>query len=109
MAAGGFSINVAGSDLAADPDTAVAASVTTTDVAGNSTTASDTQAYAVDTVAPVASIVVAAITADNIVNAAEAGGPVAVTGTVGGDVQTGDTVSLVVNGVTYTGATVSTA
>jgi hypothetical protein len=35
---------------------------------------------------------------------AEAGGTVAVTGTVGGDVQAGDTVTLLVNGVTYTGA-----
>ena len=45
-----------------------------------------------------------AITADNIVNAAEAGGTVAVTGTVGGDVQVGDTVTLTVNGnSSYTG------
>ena len=40
---------------------------------------------------------------DNIVNAAEAGGTVAITGTVGGDVQVGDTVTLTVNGITYTG------
>ena len=67
-----FSIDVAGSDLAAD--TNVHASVTTTDAAGNATTATDDQAYTVDTVAPVASITLDAITADNIVNAAEAGG-----------------------------------
>ena len=79
-----FSIDVAGSDLAAD--TNVHASVTTTDAAGNATTATDDQAYTVDTVAPVASITLDAITADNIVNAAEAAGTVAVTGTVGGDV-----------------------
>ena len=46
-----------------------------------------------------ASITLDAITADNIVNAAEAGGTVAVTGTVGGDVQDGDTVTLTVNGI----------
>ena len=69
---GVFSIDVAGSDLAAD--TNVHASVTTTDAAGNATTATDDQAYTVDTVAPVASITLDAITADNIVNAAEAGG-----------------------------------
>ena len=34
-----------------------------------------------------ATITINAITADNILNAAEAGGNVAVTGTVGGDVQ----------------------
>ena len=79
-----FSIDVAGSDLAAD--TNVHASVTATDAAGNTGTATDDQAYTVDTVAPVASIIVDAITADNIVNAAEAAGTVAVTGTVGGDV-----------------------
>ena len=60
--------------------------MTTTDAAGNTATATDDQAYTVDTVAPVASITLDAITADNIVNAAEAGGTVAVTGTVGGDV-----------------------
>ena len=67
-----FSIDVAGSDLAAD--TNVHASVTATDAAGNATTATDDQAYTVDTVAPAASITLDAITADNIVNAAEAGG-----------------------------------
>ena len=77
---------------------------TTTDAAGNTATATDDQAYTVDTVAPVASITLDAITADNIVNAAEAGGTVAVTGTVGGDVQVGDTVTLTVNGnSSYTG------
>ena len=99
-----FSIDVAGSDLLADPDLTVDASVTTTDAAGNTTTATDDQAYTVDTVAPVASIILDAITADNIVNAAEAAGTVAVTGTVGGDVQVGDTVTLTVNGnSSYTG------
>ena len=38
-----------------------------------------------------------------MINAAEAGGTVAITGTVGGDAQVGDTVTLMVNGVTYTG------
>ena len=97
-----FSIDVAGSDLALD--TNVHASVTTTDAAGNATTATDDQAYTVDTVAPVASITLDAITADNVVNAAEAGGTVAITGAVGGDVQVGDTVTLTVNGnSSYTG------
>ena len=97
-----FSIDVAGSDLAAD--TNVHASVNATDAAGNTATATDDQAYTVDTVAPVASITLDAITADNVVNAAEAAGTVAVTGTVGGDVQVGDTVTLTVNGnSSYTG------
>ena len=53
---------------------------------------------AVDTTARRPRITIDAITADNVVNAAEAGGTVAVTGTVGGDVQAGDTVTLTVNG-----------
>ena len=80
------------------------ASVKATDAAGNTGTATDDQAYTVDTVAPVASITLDAITADNIVNAVEAGGTVAMSGTVGGDVQVGDTVTLTVNGnSSYTG------
>ena len=87
---GVFSIDVAGSDLVADPNLTVDASVTTTDAAGNATTATADQAYTVDTVAPVASITLDAITGDNIINAAEAGAAVAVTGTVGGDVADSD-------------------
>ena len=98
-----FSIDVAGSDLAADADHTVDASVSTTDAAGNSTTATATHLYSVDTTIS-ASIAVDAITTDNVLNAAEAGGTVAVTGTVGGDVQSGDTVTLTVNGTAYTGA-----
>ena len=80
------------------------ASVTATDAAGNATTATDDQAYTVDTVAPVASIILDAITGDNIVNAAEAvDTTVAVTGTVGGDVADSDIITLTVNGVAYTG------
>src|SRR6185369_17024529 len=84
-----FSIAVAGSDLVADADTTVDASVTTTDAAGNSTTATDTQLYSVDTVAPAASIAINAITADNVVNIAESGGNVAVTRTVNGNAYSG--------------------
>lgn len=43
------------------------------------------------------------ITADNIVNAAEAAGEINVAGTVGGDAGYGDTVSLTVNGADYSG------
>ncbi|MGN5140420.1 Ig-like domain-containing protein [Aeromonas caviae] len=47
-----FSINVPGSDLVADGDKVIDAKVTTTDAAGNSTTATDTEGYSVDTLAP---------------------------------------------------------
>src|SRR5262249_41104233 len=98
-----FSINVAGSDLAAS--TFVAASITSTDAAGNVGTATDSTTYTVDVTAPVPTITLASnITADDVINAAEAGGNVAVTGTVGGDAQVGDIVTLTVNGHNYTGA-----
>jgi hypothetical protein len=104
LAGNTFAIDVPGTDLAADPDQTIAASVTTTDAAGNTTTAGDTETYTVDTTPPAASITLDPnITPDDIVNAAEAGAPVNITGTVGGDVKVGDTVSLTVNGVVYTG------
>ncbi|PKA99303.1 VCBS repeat-containing protein [Flavobacteriaceae bacterium MAR_2009_75] len=101
--AGDFSIDVPGSKLAADADTTVDGSVTTTDAAGNEGTATDTQTYTVDTTAPVPVLEIDDITADNILNAAEAGADVAVTGTVSGDFNTGDTVTLTVDGTNYTG------
>jgi len=58
-----------------------------------------------DTTPPAPTITLDAnITADDVINAAEAAGTIAVTGTVGGDAQVGDTVTLTVNGATYTGA-----
>ena len=56
-----------------------------------------------DVTAPVVSLVIDPVTADNVVNAVEAGGPVSVTGTVSGEFVAGDTVTLTVNGTTYTG------
>jgi ribosomal protein L21E len=102
-AGGIFRISVKGSDLAADTDHALAASITTADDAGNVATATATWAYAIDTVAPVPALVINAITGDNLLNAAEAGGVVQVTGTVSGEFTAGDTVSLTVNGVLSTG------
>ncbi|WP_162522674.1 hypothetical protein, partial [Psychrobacter sanguinis] len=49
---GSFSIDVAGSDLAADADTVVDASIVATDPAGNTGTITTTHKYGVDTVAP---------------------------------------------------------
>ncbi len=102
-AAGDYSIDVPGSKLAADADTTVDGSVTTTDTAGNSGTATDTQLYSVDATLPIPVLDIDDITADNILNAAEAGADVAVTGTVSGDFNDGDTVTLTVDGTDYTG------
>ncbi|WP_325770798.1 Ig-like domain-containing protein, partial [Aeromonas caviae] len=60
-----FSINVPGSDLVADGDKVIDATVTTTDAAGNSTTAADTEGYSVDTQAPNAPTVVIVDDANN--------------------------------------------
>ncbi|WP_289042566.1 Ig-like domain-containing protein, partial [uncultured Zobellia sp.] len=49
--AGAYSISIPGSELAADGDTTVDGSVTTTDTAGNVGTATDSQVYSVDTTA----------------------------------------------------------
>ncbi|MFC7298174.1 Calx-beta domain-containing protein [Herminiimonas aquatilis] len=80
------------------------ASVTTTDAAGNSATATDTEGYTVDVTPPVPTITLSSnITADDVINATEAGQTIAITGSVGGDAKVGDTVTLIVNGHTYIG------
>ncbi|MCW2311561.1 hypothetical protein M2244_001294 [Rhodoferax antarcticus] len=99
-----FSIEVPGADLVADPDKTIQASVSTTDAAGNTASASDTEGYQVDTAPPVPTITLGAnITADDIINQAEAGQNIPITGVVAGDAKVGDTVTLTVNGKTFTG------
>ncbi|TXY57256.1 Ig-like domain-containing protein, partial [Vibrio cholerae] len=101
---GRFTILVAGSDLAADADQTIDASVTSTDAAGNSTTATDSEGYEVDTVAPELGIKLDTnITADDIINAEEAGQQIPVSGTVTGEFNKGDIVTLTVNNTKYTG------
>ncbi|MEI7232128.1 Ig-like domain-containing protein, partial [Pectobacterium carotovorum] len=94
-----WSVNVPGSVLAANSD--VSATVTTRDTAGNVTTANTSHAYGVDTVAPVASISVDNVTSDNVINAAESGQTIAVTGKVDNDVKAGDAVTVKVGTETY--------
>ncbi|KHS76586.1 hemagglutinin, partial [Pectobacterium brasiliense] len=94
-----WSVNVPGSVLAANGD--ISASVTTRDTAGNVTTANTSHAYGVDTVAPVASISIDNVTSDNVINAAESGQTIAVTGQVGNEVKAGDAVTVKVGTETY--------
>ncbi|WP_235319710.1 retention module-containing protein [Pectobacterium fontis] len=94
-----WSVNVPGSVLAANAD--VSASVTTRDAAGNVTTANASHAYGVDTIAPAASISIDDVTSDNVINAAESGQTIAVTGKVGNDVNAGDAVTVTVGTETY--------
>src|SRR5690606_1269932 len=77
---------------------------TTTDAAGNTTTATASHGYSVDTDAPELAVSVDSITADNVINAADSGDAVNGTGAVTGEYNEGDTVTLMVNGVEYTGA-----
>jgi len=105
QAGGRFSVNVPGADLAADPDRIVDAKVTTTDAAGNTATALDTQNYTVNTNPPAISISLDAnVAGDGIVNLAEStAAAIPVTGTVSGAFNVGDTVTVTVNGKNFTG------
>ncbi|KJZ09957.1 hypothetical protein TW85_20830, partial [Marinomonas sp. S3726] len=98
---GAFAISVPGSVLSADSDTTVDASVVVTNGIGQEGTADSTEKYFVDTSAR-ATIRVDSITSDDIINASESQSTVSVTGRVGFDAQAGDTVTLEVNGTTYT-------
>ncbi|MFD1382581.1 retention module-containing protein, partial [Rhodanobacter aciditrophus] len=100
---GGFSISVAGSDLANDADAIVDGSVQVSNSAGQTGQASSSQSYAVDVTATAGTVTVDDITSDDVINASEAAGTVTVTGTAtGGDIAEGDTVTLEINGNIYT-------
>ena len=92
---------MAGSDLAAD--TAFTITATGTDDAGNPITAQVDSTHSVDLVGTGA-ITVDNITADDVLNAAEEGGTVDLTGTAAGELAAGDLVSVTINGTVYNGA-----
>ncbi|WP_253275140.1 retention module-containing protein, partial [Pectobacterium brasiliense] len=94
-----WSVNVPGTVLAVNSD--ISATVTIRDTAGNITTANTNHTYGVDTVAPVASIAIDNVTSDNVINAAESGQTIAVTGKVGNEVKAGDAVTVKVGTETY--------
>ncbi len=103
---GRFSIPVPGSELVSNPAAVIEASVSHVDPAGNAATVSTTVGYTVDTSA-IATISLDPVTGDNIINVTEAAGSISLTGVVGGDAAPGDTVTLVVNGKSYTGTVAS--
>ncbi|HDZ04246.1 Ig-like domain-containing protein, partial [Maribacter sp.] len=80
---------------ALDPTETITADVN--NVAGN-TAVQATRDIQHDAIAPIPVLEIDDITVDNILNATEAGADVAVTGTVSGDFNTGDTVTLTVDG-----------
>ncbi|MBN3072846.1 retention module-containing protein, partial [Pectobacterium brasiliense] len=59
------------------------------------------EAITVDTLPPVASIVIDNVTSDNVINATESGQTIAVTGQVGNEVNAGDAVTVTVGAETY--------
>ena len=80
----------------------ITASVSATDAVGNTGTGSTSKHVDVDLKAD-AGVTVDNITADNVLNAQETGRPtIAVSGSVSGDVNAGENVTLKVNGQTYT-------
>ena len=95
-----FSIPVSGMDLASD--TGFDVTVEGKGVAGFPFRVGTTSTHTVDLVAG-STITVDSVTADDIVNSAEAAGVIPISGKVGGDATAGDVVRLTVNGSDYAG------
>ncbi|QYJ79128.1 Ig-like domain-containing protein [Shewanella acanthi] len=103
----GFSVDVDASALVGATTDSITASVTATDTAGNSATATDTETYGVDTdISASIDLNPIVVGGDNVINQAESSGKVTLSGTVGGDVQLGDTVTLSLDGQTLITTTV---
>ena len=94
---GSWSVNVPAADLATLPDGAANVQASVSSASGNS--ASATHAYSVDASAP--TLTINTIASDDILNAAEAGSPLTISGT--STAETGQTVAVTLNGATYTG------
>ncbi|MBJ8483788.1 Ig-like domain-containing protein, partial [Acinetobacter vivianii] len=86
-ATGNWTADVAGSDLKADSDTTIDATVTFKDAAGNSSTVTDTQSYTVDVTAPAVPEIDPINGTDPIKGTAEPGSTVTVTFPDGSTVQ----------------------
>ncbi|NAG22912.1 Ig-like domain-containing protein, partial [Escherichia coli] len=94
---GSWTTSIPAADLAAlrDGDATVQASVSTI----NGNTASATHAYSVDATAP--TLTINTIATDDILNAAEVGNPLTISGS--STAEAGQTVTVTLNGVTYSG------
>lgn len=97
QADGSWSINIPAADLATLPEGAANVQASVSSASGNS--ASATHAYSVDASAP--TLTINTIASDDILNAAEAGSPLTISGT--STAETGQTVTVTLNGATYTG------
>ncbi|MDL4620142.1 Ig-like domain-containing protein [Citrobacter amalonaticus] len=96
-AAGNWSVGVPAADISALNDGVNTISVTVTNAAGNSGSA--THDVTVDTAAP--SVTVGSVTADDVINAAEQGADLVLSGTTT-NVEAGQTVTVMFNGRPYT-------
>ncbi|EQA2935751.1 BapA-related adhesin SiiEA [Escherichia coli] len=94
---GSWSITVPAADLATLPDGAANVQASVSSASGNS--ASVTHAYSVHASAP--TLTINTIASDDILNATEAGNPLTISGT--STAETGQTVTVTLNGATYSG------
>merc|ERR1711916_18751 len=94
--------DVATSDLVAD--NSVEVKVESSDAAGNSVTSEASRDITVDTSAQAGTVSVDTIAGDDIINASESGSQtISVSGNAsGGDISSGDNVTVIVNGTEYT-------
>ena len=106
-ASGVFSISVTTADLVADAGKQIKATVVAHSLTGVISTVSTLHSYVVDTTGPngqTTSLIVDSVTADNIINATEAGNATTtISGRVTGEFKAGDIVTVVVNGHAKTG------
>ncbi len=108
VSGGIFSVNVASSNLVADPDKVIDASVSTTDTAGNSTTATTTKAYSVDVIAPTAVTTTVVSITDDTGNPGDfitSDGSVTVQGAFSGTLGVGESIQVSANGTNWVNAT----
>ncbi|HHE5699200.1 TPA: Ig-like domain-containing protein, partial [Citrobacter amalonaticus] len=96
-AAGNWSVGVPAADISALNDGTTTIAVTVTNAAGNSGSA--THDVTVDTAAP--SVTLNSVTADDVINAAEQGADLVLSGTTT-NVEAGQLVTVTLNGQTYT-------
>ncbi|WP_252186330.1 Ig-like domain-containing protein, partial [Escherichia coli] len=94
---GSWTVNVPPADLAALPDGAGNVQASVSNINGNSAQAD--RAYSVDATAPL--VTINTIASDDILNAAEAGSALTISGT--STAEAGQTVTVTLNGVNYSG------
>ncbi|WP_236225662.1 Ig-like domain-containing protein, partial [Pseudomonas pseudonitroreducens] len=101
-AAGDWSVEVAGADLAAE--TTIHATLVAHDEAGNSASVVADHPYSVDLDPPVATLTIDVVAGDDILNLAESKTSQTISGKAGGEFLAGDIVSFTLNGHAYSAA-----